>query len=90
MNDIEAREISLSIPAMIWQRWEGLVKVALERSDGVLDFKLKLARAWVKFDPVKISEEKIITNIKKLTRYDHVEISEKQMDEMNYDVDEEL
>ena len=80
MNDIEAREISLSIPAMIWQRWEGLVKVALDRSEGVLDFTLKLARARVKFDPVKISEETIIKNIKKLTRYDQIEIKEDPME----------
>ena len=50
--------------------------MALDRSEGVLDFTLKLARARVTFDPVKISEETIIKNIKKLTRYDQVEIKE--------------
>lgn len=54
--------------------------MALDRSDGVLNFKLKLARAWVKFDSVKISEETIIKNIKKLTRYDQVEIKEDPME----------
>ena len=76
MNDVAMKEMDLSIPAMIWLRWEGLVKAALERSDGVSDFKLKLASAWVKFDSGKISEDTIISNIKKLTRYDKVEIKE--------------
>lgn len=51
-----------------------MVKLALERSEGVVDFKLKLASAWVKFDPAKINEETIIKNIQKLTRYDNVTV----------------
>jgi hypothetical protein len=53
-----------------------LVKAAFERSDGVLDFKLKLSSAWAKFDSGKTNEDTIISNIKKLTRYDKVEIKE--------------
>ena len=50
--------------------------MALERSDGVHDFKLKLASARVEFDPRKITEETIIKNIQKLTRYDNVSIKQ--------------
>jgi copper chaperone CopZ len=53
-----------------------MVKLALERSEGVQEFKLKLASAWVKFDPIKINEEIIIKNIKKLTRYDNVTVKQ--------------
>lgn len=53
-----------------------MVKLALERSDGVLDFKLKLAAAWVKFDASKIEEAGIIKNIQKMTRYDNVTVKQ--------------
>lgn len=53
-----------------------MVKLALEGSDGVVDFKLGLANARVKFDPKQINEETLITNIKKKTRYSDVFISE--------------
>ena len=78
MSELDSKEIGLSIPAMLWQTWETLVKLALERSDGVQDFKLKLASAWVKFDPGKITEDTIIANIKKLTRYDNISVKEPQ------------
>jgi hypothetical protein len=48
----------------------------LEKSDGVKDFKLKLASAWVKFDPSEITEETIIKNIQKTTRYDNVSVKQ--------------
>jgi|GEM_PF-2207112 len=51
-----------------------MVKLALERSEGVVDFKLKLASAWVKYDPAKITEETIINNIQKMTKYDNVTV----------------
>lgn len=53
-----------------------MVKLALDRSEGVEAFKLKLASAWVKFDPDKITEESIIKNIKKATRYDNVSVKQ--------------
>ena len=55
-----------------------MVKLALERSEGVQDFKLKLASAWVKFNPSKITEETIIKNIEKLTRYDNVSVKQSE------------
>ena len=76
LSDLESKEIDLSIPAMIWMTWETLVKLALEKSDGVKDFKLKLASAWVKFDPSEITEETIIKNIQKTTRYDNVSVKQ--------------
>ena len=51
-----------------------MVKLALERSEGVVDFKLKLAAAWVKFDVTKIDEAVIIKNIQKMTKYDNVTV----------------
>lgn len=77
MNESVLTEIDLSIPPMIWQTWKGMVKLALERSEGVVDFKLNLAAAWVKFDPGKINEETIIKNIQKLTRYDSITVKQK-------------
>lgn len=74
LSDPESKKIDLSIPAMQWMTWETLVKVALDRSEGVQDFKLKLASAWVQFDPSKITEETIIKNIQKTTRYDNVTV----------------
>ena len=53
-----------------------MVKLALERSEGVTEFKLKLASAWVKFDADRITEDTIIKNIKKTTRYDNVTVKE--------------
>lgn len=53
-----------------------MVKLALERSEGVVDFKLKLAAAWVKFDSAQITEETIIKNIQKMTKYDNVTVKE--------------
>jgi hypothetical protein len=50
----------------------------LERSEGVKEFKLKLASAWVKFDPGKITEDTIMENIKKLTKYDNISLKEPQ------------
>ena len=76
MGDIEIKEIDLSIPAMIWMTWQTMVKLALERSEGVTEFKLKLASAWVKFDADKITEDTIIKNIEKTTRYDNVTVKE--------------
>jgi copper chaperone CopZ len=59
-----------------------LVKLALERSEGVTDFKLGLASAKVKFDTEKIDEETIIKNVKKMTRYDTVTVKEEMPEEM--------
>jgi copper chaperone CopZ len=59
-----------------------LVRLALERSEGVTDFKLGLASATVKFDTEKIDEETIIKNVKKMTRYDTVTVKEEMSEEM--------
>ena len=56
-----------------------MVKLALERSEGVQKFKLKLASAWVRFDPNSITEETIIKNIQKTTRYDNVSVKEPEV-----------
>ena len=76
MSEASIKEIGLSIPAMQWQTWETLVKLALERSEGVTEFKLKIASANVKFDTEKITEETIVENVKKATRYDLVTVIE--------------
>lgn len=74
MSEPDLKEIGLNLPAMIWQTWQTMVKLALERSDGVVAFELKLASAWVKYDPAKITEETIIKNIQKLTKYNNVTV----------------
>jgi copper chaperone CopZ len=48
----------------------------LERSEGVTEFKLKIASANVTFDTEKITEETIVENVKKATRYDTVTVRE--------------
>ena len=53
-----------------------MVKLALERSEGVISFELKLAAAVVKFDTEKITEETIIKNIQKTTKYDNITVKE--------------
>ena len=53
-----------------------MVKLALERSEGVTEFRFGVACANVKFDAEKIAEETIINNIQKLTKYDNVTVRE--------------
>ena len=55
-----------------------MVKVALDKSPGVIEYETSMLKrqASVKFDPSQIDEEKLISNIKKVTRYADVNVKE--------------
>ena len=48
-----------------------MVNVALDESDGILEYDTSLAKqqTWIKFIQSKINEEKLMDNIRKRTGY---------------------
>ncbi len=59
-----------------------MVKVALDESPGVLEYETSTVfkRAKVKYDPSQTDPEKLITQIKKRTRYADVRIKVEEED----------
>ena len=53
-----------------------MVNVALEESDGVLEYETSIAKqqTWVKFQPDQINITTIIDNIKKRTGYENLKV----------------
>lgn len=56
-----------------------MVNVALDESDGVLEYETSLAKqqTWVKFKPSEIDEKILMENIKKRTGYNNLYVQNK-------------
>ena len=63
------QDLKLSIPPMNWLTWEGIVRKALDESEGVMNYKLSFRKAEIQFDPGQTSTDEIIAKIQKITRY---------------------
>ena len=74
------QDLKLSIPPMNWLTWEGVVRKALDESEGVMNYKLGFRKAEIQFDPGQINVDEIIAKIQKVTRYKGITLIEPEPD----------